>query len=242
MYARDIFTGLGPNWADVHYEAPTGQLGGDATFLQASVLFMVNVPISADVALWGNYDDTNAAQKGWELGITSAGLLRGRYGTGAAEVVATFDPGPLLMRKWCLLSMFKATGGDLGLFVNGALVDTTTDADLVPNTGIAALGNNPAGTAPLVEGLIAGCTYNNVSAGLEPFSQGSNVARTGQIGLDIYTDLGNVVIPQSNAWQVPFYNVGGGATWAPVRGAVSLTRVGDAAAIRAIAASSNAWL
>lgn len=233
--ARDIFSGIGLNWASAHYEAPAGQLAGGPTF-EAGVLFNLfygGAPgnVGSDVSLWGTLD--TAAKTGWNIGITAAGLIKASYGDGAAIVTVTFDPGGRLLRRWCMANIAVA-GQAIALWINGALVDASVPGnDISPSGRACALGDAFDSSAPFTGGVIAGAFYDN-GQNVDPFNIGSEVARSGQVGVGRFA---------SNSWQMPFFNqdTGPAAIWQPTTGSVNLSLVGDSS-LAFVNASSNAWL
>lgn len=237
MYARDLFTGLGPTFQFANYLAPLGMFSGTDPF-RAGALFLPTYggppgAVGAGQQVWGSFDPVGF--KGWQIGVTAAGLIIAQYGTGAAYVTATFDPGARLLRRWCYAEMLYSDGS-LSLFINGALAAATVGAALVPRSPSAAVvgGYSVSRDGPFF-GLISGVSYSDGGIGADPYETGSEIARTGQVARPVGGSQ-----PQFS-WQVPFYNLEGSALWVPATGDVELTRSG-AGQLTSKAVSSNAWL
>jgi hypothetical protein len=238
MYARDLFTGLGPTFQTANYLAPVGMFNGADPF-RAGALFLPTYggpppTVGVGQQVWGNFDPVGF--RGWQIGVTAAGLIIAQYGTGAAYVSATFNPGARLLRRWCYAEMLY-NDGSLSLFVNGALAAVAAGADLVPRIPSAAVvGGYSSSLDGACFGLISGVTYTEAgTSGMDPYETGSEIARTGQVARPV-----GGVQPQFS-WQVPFYNLEGSALWVPATGDVPLTLNG-AGQLTSKAVASNAWL
>jgi hypothetical protein len=237
---QQIFSAIGPSgvWDSANYLGPVGSFAGNDALTQASVLFMPTYPMGVDQRVWGNMDA--AAFKGWEIGITAAGLIRARVGDGSALHSVTFDPAGRLLRHWFFAILGYATGS-LALWINGTLVGSLGGiSSIAPAVGQAVVGGADAAFATPYSGLIAGVAYTEPgsSIGVDPFAAAIDVARTGQVSLP---DTSSAIPTQPQySWQVPFYNEAAAASWAPSTGGVALTRNGDTSLVLQNA-PANAW-
>ena len=151
--AVNHFPVIGGFLAANYYTSAAGQLAGDALGFSAFAVFAF-APIGTVQHVVGN----KGVNKGWQIGVTAAGLIFAKVGDGAATVTLTAPAAaPNNQAKFVCVELRVAAGagGACALFIDGELVDADVHvAAYAPSAGVFSVGYNVNGVVEAATGVL----------------------------------------------------------------------------------------